>query len=924
MKLKKLMILSLGLAMGISLVSCGDDDAKPTDNTPAETTPTPGTQDDQKVNLTKTYVLEENNSFFGAINVNIKDNLIDAISLMMKDMPIAIKPIYENGTINSVTLLSLADDTFFNLKLTDSLTISGVKITKTTNGIRIGNRAGTIWVEVGNNLVITKSDTVSEKSSVTYDDGSSVTIDNNKLTFINSSDGKIDVKFNGINLDYSYYNNGKVTMSYKSVQDANNPLKLQYIQYYDQNDGNGLLARTKVDFELNNDYTIKSELRGTYDYEVLGIKYSTCTEYVKTNSGYDMNMYYVISGKKALYVTATCECLPNTNVPTKTTVKMNNAVMSEQTMEYDANMNLTKSVRESGNNYTEYSYTYDTNGNRKTSTRIEKYFTYDSSSNKVVDHGSKNEITYDEYDNEIKNIGYDYDKTAGDFVKSYENTTEYYSEKYEKSSVRVNYDANGNVTGGGKDEYTYDDNYNLTKELHQDYNATDERYYKTSERNITHEENKSTYEYIEYEEKESIIHKSKEEITYGETETVTINYSYGSSEYYPTTKEVLKSGTSDSEEITEYYNHNGTDYELVKKEITTYGQNGMDYITITKNINGDTETIVEKDEYRYDINERCTYHKKEELYDETQQLTTRVFEEYAYNENGDYTSYKYMTYYDDGSHMGTSIRTSRYDEQFRIIEEKSYGSEDDTEPNYITTWEYSKEGNNDKIVYTQEDIANGYKQVTTTIKNDNGLVSKKEEYYEKESSRYILTSEHIREYNEFLEIVKDESDDYEYGKQKIIEYAYNDNSKTETTIEFTYDSDGSIKSAKKEVAEKAYVTNMSLTNKCYNYNTTTEKFDLLATEVTYAYDDKGLTSDTTMISYEYNSNNLVSRKLTSKFIDYGFETEIEETYFYDSDNKLTAESRRVRHDFADEDHYYESHWDTTNNCWEQEVQKSYK
>ena len=61
-------------------------------------------------------------------------------------------------------------------------------------------------------------------------------------------------------------------MSYKSVQDANNPLKLQYIQYYDQNDGNGLLARTKVDFELYNDYTIKSELRGTYDYEVLGIK----------------------------------------------------------------------------------------------------------------------------------------------------------------------------------------------------------------------------------------------------------------------------------------------------------------------------------------------------------------------------------------------------------------------------------------------------------------------------------------------------------------------------------------------------------------------------------------------------------------------------------------------------------------------------
>ena len=171
---------------------------------------------------------------------------------------------------------------------------------------------------------------------------------------------QIDVKFNGINLEYSHYNNGKITMSYKSVQDANNPLKLQYIQYYDQNDGNGLIARTKIDFELNNDYTIKNELRGTYDYEVLGIKYSTYTEYAKTNSGYEMNMYRVISGKKALSTTVTYECLPNTNVPTKITAKMNNVVMSEQTMEYDANMNVTKSERTYGNKYTLESYTYDT------------------------------------------------------------------------------------------------------------------------------------------------------------------------------------------------------------------------------------------------------------------------------------------------------------------------------------------------------------------------------------------------------------------------------------------------------------------------------------------------------------------------------------------------------------------------------------
>ena len=488
MKLKRLMFLSLGLAMAVSLASCGDD-VKPTDPTPETVdptpSPTPGGKEEVKVNLNKTYIIEEDSEFAGALNVVVKDDVLETISLMINDMPIAIKPIYENGTIKSVTLLSIADSMFYNLTLKDSMTVSSVKISKTTNGIKIGNKAGTIWVEVGNNFAITTSSTVAEKTSATYEDGSSVTIANNKLTYIKADDDKIEVIFNGINLEYNYYNSGKLWHSNKSVQDTTNPLKMTYTESADFDDGNGLLVRTKMNFELNSDYTVKNVARGTYNPELLGIKYSDYAEYAKTDVGFECNMYHMVSNKKALFYTMSYECLEGTNIPTRVITMLNNKKMSETVTTYDDDMNVLSMVTEAGNNYRSETYTYGTNGKKLTETRIEKTFTTDSSDNKVVDKGNKSESTYNEAGKQIKHTNYNYDKTAADFVKENEVTTTYDSTSgYKLSEVIETYDALGNVTGGSKEEFTYDDNQNRTKEVYSDYDSTDKRYYKNREYNI--------------------------------------------------------------------------------------------------------------------------------------------------------------------------------------------------------------------------------------------------------------------------------------------------------------------------------------------------------------------------------------------------------------------------------------------------------
>ena len=937
MKLKKLMFLSLGLALGVSLASCGDD-VKPTDPTPETVdptpTPTPGGNEEAKVNLNKTYVLEENNSFFGALNVTVKDDVLEAISLMMHGMPTVLKPVYENGTIKSITMISLESDVFYNFTLTDSLTISGIKITKTTNGIKISNKAGTIWAEVGKDFSITTSSTVAEKASATYDDGSTVTIVNNKFTYQNDDD-KIEVTLNGMNLDYAYYNDGKVSMNYKAIQDANNPLKYQFVQKYDSGDDNGFIVRAKMDFELNADYTVKNSLRSSYDDEVFGVKQQAYVEYVKTDAGYNMTQYNMYSGKKSEYMKYTCECLEGTNLPIKMTIMMGTTNVGEQTTTYDSNLNVLTTYSELPYGSNSTTYTYDDTGNKATQTRISFNYSYDPNTNtKVVAGGTKNEITYDSFGNEVKSITSSYNKTTEGFDKLAEKTATYdLTGDYLLSLETVELKIDGSKDTGSKTEYTYDENHNLTSEVNSYYNSTDDRYYKTSETNYTYEENKVTTEQIYYDDKETNPNKSKSEETTTETGSITIDYGYNSTDgYYISGKTVVIIGTNGLDETTEHYNY-VTDYVLVQKEVTTYGQNGLDFVTTGYDVNGATETVTSTNEKRYDVNGNLTYHERKALYDDgdpaTQdELTRREYEEYAYNSNGDYTTYIDAKFYDDGGEMSISKRIYEYDEQFRITKETQYGSlATDAEPNYIVIWTYSKDGDNDKIVETCEYPESGNKDVHTYIKNANGLVSKKNDNYEKDGgTEYKLTYSNMDVYNEYLELAHEEATQLSNGTKSYYEttdYEYNDNSKIETTLKYYYASDGTIKSAEKEVEEIAYLYSMMLSYKEYDYNKTTEKFDLITEESTYVYgENHSYTSDTTMIRYSYNSSNVLIGKTTNKYINGIYEKEIEETYVYDSDNKLTAESRRIRYDFADEDHYYESNWNPTTEAWGEETQKT--
>ena len=449
--------------------------------------------------------------------------------------------------------------------------------------------------------------------------------------------------------------------------------------------------------------------------------------------------------------------------------------------------------------------------------------------------------------------------------------------------------------------------------------------------NITYEDDKDTTETIEYFEKETETTKTKQEVAATDTEAVIINYSYSSTGYVPNSKEVTKIGTNGLDETIEYYNYNGTEPVLYRKNVKTYGQNEDDYVITIYAVDGTNETVTYKEEKRYNDNGDETYYKEESLYDDhddstVDQLTTRALEQYEYNTNGDCTLYIDVDYYEDGSPMSTSKSTYQYDEQGRIVRENIYNDlGDNAAALYVYTWEYSKDGNNDKTVCTYEDFVSLDKQVVTTIKSNNGIVSRKEEYYHKDSSEYKSTSVQLKTYDDYLELIKSEDISYTDGiknNANIYEYTYGDETAIQAQSFIVYDATGNVKSGEKIAQEYSYVGQM-VSMKYYIYNSTTKEIDLIRTETNFAYDESGnLSSDTTQISYYYNANNVLTEKYVSKQVNGSYKTEVHEEYKYDSDGKLTAESKRTRYDLTDDTKYFESYWNPTAEAWGDETPKT--
>lgn len=297
--------------MGASLASCGGETkttTTTTTGTPATTTTTQVTPTTTttgggssttttttttiapvKINLTKTFVLEENNAFYGAMNVIVKDNVLDSVTMLLGNYPVVIKPVYVNNTIDSFTFASVGDGIFYNIKLTDSFSISGIKLTKTTNGFKISNLANTIWCEVKNNFTFESSNTIYDISTKTFADGTVVNTTQNSIT-VEKTDRKYEYIFNGLNFDINFYRDDVLSGETKLRQDATNPLKLSATNSYDDDDEHGFIVRDKEEYELYEDYTIKNNTSYEYEKNVYGLKIKKYTEYEKTDKGYNMNI----------------------------------------------------------------------------------------------------------------------------------------------------------------------------------------------------------------------------------------------------------------------------------------------------------------------------------------------------------------------------------------------------------------------------------------------------------------------------------------------------------------------------------------------------------------------------------------------------------------------------------------------------------
>ena len=605
MKLKKLMILSLGIFMGASLASCGGETETTTTTTTgtsatttttqvtptttttgggSSTTTTTTTIAPVKINLTKTFVLEENNAFYGAMNVIVKDNVLDSVTMLLGNYPVVIKPVYVNNTIDSFTFASVGDGIFYNIKLTDSFSISGIKLSKTTNGFKISNLANTIWCEVKNNFTFESSNTIYDISTKTFADGTVVNTTQNSIT-VEKTDRKYEYIFNGLNFDINFYRDDVLSGETKLRQDATNPFKLSATNSYDDDDEHGFIVRDKEEYELYEDYTIKNNTSYEYENNVYGLKIKKYTEYEKTDKGYNMNIYNVLGGKKVIYVSAACECLDGTNIPTKSTYSQSGQSYVV-TVTYNDDLRPISQVMENPYMTQTMTYTYDNTGNRTSDTESREMFSLDANNNKVIEYGTKDEKEYDSFGNVIRMTSSEYNTTSKAYEKKSETLITYDSTgKYQLSYIDELYE-NGKIAGGNKQEKTYDDDYNLTKKVHYTYNATDEKYYKESEETTTYEAGKTTTIAIGYGEKETNPTTTKTEKTTSENETVTIYSEYDTTTqaYVKKTKLVETIGQNGLDETELSYEFDG-DTEILKyKGTIIYGQNGLDYVHTSYNV----------------------------------------------------------------------------------------------------------------------------------------------------------------------------------------------------------------------------------------------------------------------------------------------------------------------------------------------------